>query len=846
MNHTFKRLFLILLVTGVLFPQTSSISGVVIDQSTQQPLVGANVTIEDTELGTATDTDGQFIISAVPPGFYHLKFTMIGYRPYVKMNIRVTNKRNTYLKIELEQQFIKGEAISVTRALYQKEKDAIVSSRTVDFEELRRDPGGALDIQRMMQALPSVVSSADQQNEIIVRGGSPGENLFLMDDIEIANPNHFGIQGTGGGPVNMINNLFIDRVDFFAGAFPAKYYDRISSVMDIHLKEGSRNRHSADLDMSMSGLGVFAEGPLFNGRGSYMTAIRQSFVDLVIKSAGLNAIPHYWNTQTKLVYDLNQRNKLSFNYAHGADAIDIEGEDDAWSRGAENGKSRGDQSIAGLTLKHLWRSDGITRFTLAGTTTDYNYDVFRYLPSGEKEHYYWQNETEWDIQVKGDFVWKYSRSIEFSGGADLKQLGRDYDAWAQPDTVWQYIYRYPGSHDDFVYINPQTWRTEIFPIIRSAPADSVYRDETGVWHYTGQNELGNWQTILIRPDSVVSTYPAWSVLKQDSAPRIGGFFQVKWRPGSGILLNLGLRYGYLDLTGYSWFAPRLGFSYNFTDRTSFNFGFGEHYQAPSMTILTYEPENEKLRSKHARQIVLGLEHYFSEDTRGTVEVYQRLTEDIPVSLAATTIDSADYDRTFVNAGKNRSAGIEFFLQKKLAKDLFGTVSYSHYTSENRDPRFAEDVYYSSDFDFRDVFTLVGGYKIPLRGSRVTPLNQRDILTRLLGKTLGWGADELELSFRYRYVGGRPYTALLYNYNVRRWSAPTGLPRNDQRLRTYQRFDLMILWHISFRRFNMISYINIMNVTDRDNIWDLQRNADGTVADILQFKTFPVGGITLEF
>lgn len=276
------KLGLSLIFVSSLFSEDSNIRGVVRDQATQQPLIGANIIVEETVHGAAADGNGEFIIANIPPGFYHVRFEMMGYQPLVKLNIRVLPERGVVILAELIQQAVELEGVTVTRAYFQKEKDAFVSSRTVDFEEIRRDPSG-FDIQRMMQALPSVVSTADQQNEIVVRGGSPGENLFIMDNIEISNPNQFGMQGSGGGPINIVNTLFIDRVDFLAGAFPAKYYDKASSVMDIRLKEGNRNFHSLDLDMSMAGFGFFAEGPVAGGKGSYVASYRKSYLDLIIK-----------------------------------------------------------------------------------------------------------------------------------------------------------------------------------------------------------------------------------------------------------------------------------------------------------------------------------------------------------------------------------------------------------------------------------------------------------------------------------------------------------------------------------------------------------------------------------
>ncbi|NOZ03186.1 MAG: TonB-dependent receptor [FCB group bacterium] len=844
-----KLLFPVLIVSGLL-AKGGFIKGEVRDGATQQPLVGVNVIVQGTSLGTATDKNGMFLIPNIEPGFYHIRFEMIGYQPLVKMNVRVSASRGVFISAELLEQPIEFESVTVTRAYYQKEKDAFVSSRTVDFEEIRRDPAGAIDIQRMMQALPSVVSAADQENEIVVRGGAPGENLFLMDNIEISNPNHFGRQGTGGGPINMVNTLFVDRVDFIAGAFPAKYGDKVSSVMDIRLREGNRDFHSFDLDMGMAGVGFFAEGPIIAGRGSYMVSYRKSYLDLIIKQTGLTAVPKYWNTQAKLTFDINPTDKLIFNFIHGSDAIDLFGENVAQSRGAENVYSRGKQSAAGLTYKHLWKGNGLSRFTVAGTDAWFKYDVFRYNGKGIKNTYYFQDDTEWDIQVKGDFVWRVSPRVELSGGADLKQLGMDYQAWFRPDTVWLYEYNFPQLPDTtFAIIDRATWETSVFPIIQTADPDSTYLDEQDVWHYGSRNDDGSWDFVRVRRSEPLSTnYSPWSINRDESHPRYGGFLQAKWRPFLRLTVNLGLRIGYYEFTKFSWLSPRLGFSYRLSDRSSVNLAFGRHFQTPGLVLLGKNRENTKLKSKYTNQAVIGFEHFFTEDTRGTLELYWKSYHDIPVSLAVTTLDTADRSRVYVNKGEGRSYGVELFLQKKLAKDFFGTFSYSLYRAEARDPRYPnERKYYPWDFDFKNVLTAIGGYKIPLKGPGVKPLRKRNLLIRLIGNTIGWGAQELEFSFRYRYVGGKPYTPKVYNHLVRRWYETTGVDYNTKRFPPYHRFDIMILWHINFgSRMSLVSYFDLQNVFDRDNIWDLQYKADGTTDYIYQYKILPVGGFILEF
>jgi len=243
--------------------ETGSVFGTITDLTTESPLFGASVNIVDTQKGAMADDDGLYTIDRVSPGTYNIRFSMIGYRTLIKTNVTVSPGRGTEISVSLDQEAIEMGTITVKakESYFEKDPEAEVSGRTIDTQEIMILSGGMMDIQRVVQVLPSVVSGSDQMNEIIVRGGNYGENLFVMDGIEIPNPNHFSDQGIGGGPISLLRAEFIRDVSFIAGAFPAKYGDKASSVMDITLRRGNSERILTNLDMGMAGAGVTAEGP---------------------------------------------------------------------------------------------------------------------------------------------------------------------------------------------------------------------------------------------------------------------------------------------------------------------------------------------------------------------------------------------------------------------------------------------------------------------------------------------------------------------------------------------------------------------------------------------------------
>ncbi|HIN03037.1 MAG TPA: hypothetical protein EYM60_06815, partial [Candidatus Marinimicrobia bacterium] len=383
MNKLFPLLFLL----EYLFGTTGSLSGHVRDASTHQPLIGVNVIISGTELGAATDMDGNFRVDSAPVGSYNVHVSMIGYEAVTRPNVHVVPQRTTTINFDLHPTVLKSENVTVTAKYFEQTRDAITSSRTIDIEEIRSDPVGVYDIMAMMQALPSVVSGSDQYNEIIVRGGAPGENLFVMDYLEIPYPNHYPEQGKGGGPVTMVDTDFIERIDFYAGAFPARYGEKLSSVMDVTLRSGNREKHLGKVKMNMAGFGANVEGPLADN-GSYLFSLKRSFLDFVIVSTGMQAVPQYWSSQGKITYDLSTTKKLMFNYIGGIDAINIEGEDNPSLRGAENVEFDSQQATVGMTYKNLFSKKGFSILSLSKSLVQLNTDVYERAENKQRDMYH--------------------------------------------------------------------------------------------------------------------------------------------------------------------------------------------------------------------------------------------------------------------------------------------------------------------------------------------------------------------------------------------------------------------------------------------------------------------------
>ena len=222
--------------------QSGIIRGKVKETLSGKPLDVVSVQIEGTVIGGVTDSTGAFVITGIQPGLYNLKVSSIGYKSKGVAEIEVTNSRPAILSIELEPDANQLQEVDIKANPFTQKEESPVSVRTIGVNEIQRNPGGNRDISRVIQSLPGVGFSNGFRNDLIIRGGSPEENKFYLDDIEIPNINHFSTQGGSGGPVGLINVDFIREVNFYSSAFPADRGNMLSSLMDVRLRDGRDDR----------------------------------------------------------------------------------------------------------------------------------------------------------------------------------------------------------------------------------------------------------------------------------------------------------------------------------------------------------------------------------------------------------------------------------------------------------------------------------------------------------------------------------------------------------------------------------------------------------------------------
>lgn len=238
------------------------ISGIVINHATQERLPSANVLVLSTQFGAATDTDGTFTIKGVPFGTYELKVSLVGFEPLVVGDVVVASGRASDLIIALTQTAVDLDAVEVTAKYFHRDPDAPVSAQQLSYEEIRRAPGGFEDVIRAIAVLPGVAQAQAGRNDLVVRGGAPSENLYIVDNLDIPNINHFGTQGAGGGPLSYIDLDFVRETSFSTGGFGVRYGDKLSSVLTIDLQDGRKDRVGGKATISATEFGLNTQGPI--------------------------------------------------------------------------------------------------------------------------------------------------------------------------------------------------------------------------------------------------------------------------------------------------------------------------------------------------------------------------------------------------------------------------------------------------------------------------------------------------------------------------------------------------------------------------------------------------------
>ncbi len=419
----------ILILTNLLFAETITgiITGKITSAATREPLPGATIMVDGTARGTSSNIDGSFKITNIPIGIHTLKAQLLGYFPATRTDVVVNSIHPTEINIALYESPIQAQGLIVTPDYFDRTTESKISTQVQSNEEIRRLPGAFEDVVRAISILPGVAQALPGRNDLIVRGGAPSENLYIVDNITLSNINHFGTQGASGGPLSFVNLDYVDATSFSTGGFGVRYGNRISSVLDIDLRNGRSDKFGGKATISATQFGLNGEGPL-NGDGTYLFSVRRSYLDFIFKSAGFAFVPEYWDFLGKANYTAGRNNRFSFLTIGAIDNVRLF--NDTPDKRFDNSKilaSDQNQYVAGVTWKHLY-GWGYSDVTLSQNTSEFEYKQADSLLQPVFSNNSGENET----RLNATLNFNLSKNTELSFGGELIHANFNADLYLRP------------------------------------------------------------------------------------------------------------------------------------------------------------------------------------------------------------------------------------------------------------------------------------------------------------------------------------------------------------------------------------------------------------------------------
>ncbi len=653
---------LLLIIQSLVFGQTQTVSGVVIDITSKETLPGANILLLDREplLGTSTNSVGEFVLKDVPLGRHDFQISFLGYQTKVISGILVSSGREVFLEIELEEEIFQGESIEVVGTI-NKEKPindmAYVSANTFTVEETQKYAGGLDDPARLVTAFAGVTSLGGiQHNAISVRGNAPKSVQWRLEGIEIPNPSHFaGLSVAGGGGVTLFSSQLLSNSDFMTGAFPAEYGNALSGVFDINFRTGNPNRREHAVQIGLNGLEFSSGGPFKkDSRATYLFNYRFSTLTLLMPLLPVDGTIRYQDLSFNIDIPTQSKGRFSFWGIGGLDHQNFYAKKDSaeWKYAAmDKTNLTADLGVGAMGISHsiLAGKKGYIKTTLAvsGNSTQYDKDRINSSRSFDP-HLRVTNNTS-RIALKSYLNQKIGR-VNLRSGLEIQNIRYNIDLKAKPG---------------------------------NQPSIS-------------QVMLGDGAAILsqVYTQADISIAPKWSLLA-------------------------GLHGQWFSISDEIIPEPRAALHWQATESTAFNLGYGVHSQIEELGIYYVQNSmgspNKDLKMSKAHHLVLGWSQGLGDHHRMKVELFGQRLFDVPVIADSSFsmsnfIQDFSFNETLVNEGEGENYGVELTLERFLNKGYYYLLTGTLYSSEYkggdgiwRDSRFDQTAF--ANFLFGKEFFL---------------------------------------------------------------------------------------------------------------------------------------------
>ena len=650
---------------------TGAIAGSVKEEN-GTPLPGVRLCAIGTPRCATSNDAGAFRVDDLRAGTYQLEIVSPTGSTITSGDIEVRAGLVSAVDVTLPVIASVVQSVTVTAPAFSVPQEFKNSAFLVQPREVLKSAGALQDVSRYVQTLPGVVTGTDDfRNDLIVRGGSPLENLYVVDNVEIPNTNTFANFASAGGTVSILDAELLQDITFLSGGYPAPYINRTSSVLQVTQREGNRERFEGRATVGFAGAGTILEGPLgAAGKGSWVVSARRSFLDLFTQDLGFGGVPVLYTVNAKAVYDLSPADRLWLVNITGIDRIrlglteDTTSDDEVFNFDI---RYKGWRSALGVNWQRILGNRGVGLLGVTHSQARVESTVKDLVrggvppPDATVDEVIASSPTVYrDDSQEGETTIKYDLTLSFAA-VDKVQIGGSLKAFRL---------RYDSA--------------------------SPYGDDS--------------------PYSIVPGVNAFELDSSFGAYQSGAYVQFSKKVARRLDLTVGGRFDNYQYLSESRFSPRAAVSVVLTPQLTWRTSVGSYYQQPFFQFLGAFPENRDLVPFRADHYVTGVAWQPKETLRLSVEGYRKNYKDYPVATQFPTLSLANVGDTFnvrevlfplTSAGRGHAEGVEFFVEKRLTDKFYGqgNVAFSRTRHAGLDA-----VMRPGSFDYPVVFNLVGGYR----------------------------------------------------------------------------------------------------------------------------------------
>ena len=742
-----------------------TVRGTVVDAFTGSPVIGATIQVIGSNplINSLSNQNGEFTISNIQPGRWTFAASMVGYKSQSYSNIMVISGKETVLSFKLEEKVTNLSEVVVSNGQSKERpinETALLSARSFSVEETERFAGSLGDPARMVSNFAGVVVSNDARNDIIIRGNSPSGLLWKIEGVDVPNPNHFGSQGSTGGPVSMLNNNLLANSDFLTGAFPAEYGNALSGVFDLNLRSGNKEKYEFTGQVGFNGFELAAEGPIKLGKeapkGSFIVDYRYSTMQLVGK-LGMNAgtgtaIPEY--NDLSVIADLPTRKFGRFKFV----------------------------GIYGNSFIRLNRSFDKTEAT-THSQVGYATDFGAALDVSILTH---------TLMLSENTKLKTSLSYQNSSSTTLNDT-IDYENHS-------YFTNYAGTLAE---------KKEIISTLLKHRFSAEDNLSAGL-------SLNRFSTSFKDSAYVKSLDKRITLTDVNKEPSILYEGYVNWQHkfSDELTLNSGLHYQYYDLNLESALEPRLGLQWQFAPNQSLSVGYGLHSQIQPRSVYfykeyhngVYSENNHDLKFTRSHQVVLGYDWHLGNDFRIKAETYFQSLYNVPVSrvnneFSMLNAGSGYYIQrldSLENTGKGRNYGVELTAEKFLSDGWYALTTISLYDSKYQG---FDHKWRNTAFNSNFAVNALAGYE--------WKVGKKNFLTLDLRTVWSGGMRYIPIDLPASISAGEQVFDAAHTYS--------------DKYKDYFRTDLRIGFKQNFGKVSQEWGLDMQNVTNHSNLFSEQYN-----------------------